>query len=555
MREEETQLSEGAEPGRFGVSGAGEFERLRDALRSARREFSERSDDPAARDAFWIAEKKLRLFRMEHDAAGAFKFKKFGRETAAFVEREGTEARVDNRRMLFVNMGELDRFNKEGGGHEAGDAALRETVRAIESAAGDAGGYKVFRYSGNEYLVSFEDISESKLADVQAAIEDARPSVPGVREGAPLTAVRVDMGEAFDVVRAQQAELGETFDEHDASRELIGAIRRLADWALENKKFVARAERVASKLGDPDVEAFFANYMAKMFAETELPNVEAFRSLYASAGPEGFRAAVERMAFEQAKKRLVGERSFENITRDIVSSRVAARRAEVGALNAAEPGERSLSSADAPLAEVPAMTLGQYALERARANYEDAKAGGSAGAVELARLDLETERARRDGGTGLLERGVYYDDLETRLRKTGDVSVVFVDMGFLKYFDQKGGRDVGDAALKTAADAMQRALEAAGIKGEVYRYGGDEFTVILPHVKEAGEADAVAAKILDRLREPFHLQGQDVFVSASIGIALYPADADGSAVLVKHADTAMYRAKDSGKNRVLSYSG
>ena len=87
------------------------------------------------------------------------------------------------------------------------------------------------------------------------------------------------------------------------------------------------------------------------------------------------------------------------------------------------------------------------------------------------------------------------------------------------------------------------------------RIGGDEFTVILPHAKEAGEAEAVAAKILDHLREPFHLQGQDVFVSASIGIAVYPGDADSSAVLIKHADAAMYRAKDSGKNTVRSYSG
>lgn len=496
MGQGEAQLAESLAPEAFGVSGAEEFERLRDALRSARKEFSARSDDPAARDAFWIAEKKLRLFRMEHDAAGAFKFKKFGRETGAFVEQGGLDTPVENRRMLFVNMGELDRFNKEGGGHEAGDAALRETVRTIErvvreqGVAKDGAEYKVFRYSGNEYLVSFDGISETKLSDVQRAVESARPSVPGVREGAPLTAVRVDMQEAFDVVRAQQAELGEAFDDEDLSRELVGAIRRLGDWALENKKFVARAERVASKLDDADIEAFFANYMAKMFAETDLPNVEAFRALRASAGPEGFRAAVERMAFEQAKKRLVGERSFENILRDIVDARVAARRKEIGELNAVEPGHASLSSAELPLAEVPGATTGHRAIERARAAYESAKAGGSETAAELARLDLETERARRDEGTGLLERGVYYGDLEKRLVGNADASVVFVDMGFLKYFDQKGGREVGDAALKTAADAMQRALEGAGIKGEVYRYGGDEFTLLVD-----GNADAAKTAI------------------------------------------------------------
>lgn len=79
--------------------------------------------------------------------------------------------------------------------------------------------------------------------------------------------------------------------------------------------------------------------------------------------------------------------------------------------------------------------------------------------------------------------------------------------------------------------------------------------MILPHVKEVGEAAGVAAKILDRLREPFLLHGQDVFVSASIGIALYPRDADSSAILIKHADAAMYRAKDSGKNTIRIHSG
>lgn len=490
MGAEEAKIEEAMGSDRFGVSGAEEFERLREELRVARRAFAERSDDPAARDAFWIAEKTMRLFRFEHDAAGAFKFKKFGRETAALLSEGISRESVADRRMLFVNMGELDRFNKEGGGHEAGDAALRETVKAVEAAARAAGSAcQVFRYSGNEYLVSFEDISEAKLSDVQLAIEAARPSVPGVREGAPLTAVRVDMQEAFDIVEAERRELGDAFEEGNPPREFIGAIRRLADWALENKKFVARAERVASKLGDPDVDAFFANYMAKMFADTELHDVDAFRFLYASAGPEGFRAAVERMAFEAAKKRLVGERAFANIVEDIVATRVEARRAEMREPNAIEPGDLSVSSPGVPLARLPARTLGHAAIDRAEAAYAAAAAEGSGRGAELAKLDLEIERARRDGGTGLLERGVYYESLESRLLAgEGDVSVVFVDMGFLKYFDQKGGRDVGDAALKVAADAMQRALERSGAKGEVYRYGGDEFTLLVDGGAEAAKS-------------------------------------------------------------------
>ncbi len=478
---------------RFGVSGADEFVRLRDELRTTRQAFSERSDDTALRDAFWIAEKKLRLFRSEHDAAGAFKFKKFGRETAALAAKGISAEQAADRRLLFVNMGELDRFNKEGGGHEAGDAALRETVRTIERAIREAGGkdapsYKVFRYSGNEYVVSFDDVSESKADEIRLRIESSRPMVSGVREGAPLTSVRVDLSEALSIVRAEEAGLGMEFDADDLSRELVGAVRRLADWSLENEKLVTRAERVAAKLDDPDAEAFFENYMKKSFAETELSSVDAFRSLLASAGPENFRATVERVAFERARRRFVGDRSFDGIVRDIVATRVEARRAEMRELNSAEPGVRSVSSADVRLADVPTLTIGQRALENARLAYESARKGGSERGAEVARLDWEIERARRDAGTGLLERGEYYERLEARIQKGENLSVVFVDMGFLKYFDQKGGVDVGDAALRTAADAMEKALGVAGVRGEVYRYGGDEFTIAIDGDAEAARA-------------------------------------------------------------------
>ncbi len=165
-------------------------------------------------------------------------------------------------------------------------------------------------------------------------------------------------------------------------------------------------------------------------------------------------------------------------------------------------------------------------------------------------------QANYDALTGVPNRNLFHDRLDQAVsqanRSMGQVALLFMDLDGFKEVNDKLGHDAGDILLKEAAQRLMTCVRASDT---VARIGGDEFTVILPHVKEAGEADAVAAKILDRLREPFHLQGQDVFVSASIGIALYPADADGSAVLVKHADTAMYRAKDSGKNRVLSYSG
>ena len=165
-------------------------------------------------------------------------------------------------------------------------------------------------------------------------------------------------------------------------------------------------------------------------------------------------------------------------------------------------------------------------------------------------------QANYDRLTGIPNRNLFHDRLDQAVsqanRSRGQVALLFMDLDGFKEVNDTLGHDAGDLLLKEAA---QRLMACVRESDTVARIGGDEFTVILPHVNEAVEAEAVAAKILDRLREPFHLQGQDVFVSASIGIAIYPGDADSSAVLIKHADAAMYRAKDSGKNTVRSYSG
>lgn len=164
-------------------------------------------------------------------------------------------------------------------------------------------------------------------------------------------------------------------------------------------------------------------------------------------------------------------------------------------------------------------------------------------------------QANYDALTGVPNRNLFHDRLDQAVsqanRSRGQVALMFMDLDGFKEVNDALGHDAGDLLLKEAA---QRLLACVRESDTVARIGGDEFTVILPHVNEAAEAESVAAKVLERLREPFHLQGQDVFVSASIGIAVYPGDADSSAVLIKHADAAMYRAKDSGKNKVCSYS-
>ena len=86
------------------------------------------------------------------------------------------------------------------------------------------------------------------------------------------------------------------------------------------------------------------------------------------------------------------------------------------------------------------------------------------------------------------------------------------------------------------------------------RLGGDEFVALLPEVHDQSDAERVAQRILDILREPVYVAGQECFATASVGIALYPRDGDNVADLLRNADVAMYAAKTAGRNASVCYS-
>ncbi|MEY4744460.1 MAG: Diguanylate cyclase, domain, partial [Candidatus Parcubacteria bacterium] len=483
--------------GDFGISAAKELETLEGSVAELR---AEAAADPEKGKELAVAEKRLELFLNEHDNAGAFKFKRFGREmTALFEDGPDKPKAVEfdaetgkmtlaeserDRRVMFVNMGELDRINKEGGGHAAGDAALKETVKAIERIVqekiggkqGKESSYSMLRYRGNEFMVSFDGISKEDFEEVMRSVRDAQPRVEGVEEPAPLVADGFDFQEAIDIVNQLQLELGpdERIDPKDpagAAREFIEVMRRRADYSLDVDKFVSRVGRVQDKVREGGVDGarpFFDNYMKKMFQGTELQDLSKFEDLSEDA--------VERMAFEYASKSLSSAKSLEDARRAIIDSRLKEIRGEEAKAPAAE---RPLAgfSADVKLAEVPERTRGQKVIDDREQDAKRLEQEGSPADAEMARLDAQIETARRDKGTGLLERGVHYENLEKAFKEGKEMQMVFVDMGFLRYFDNKGGPEVGDAALKVAADLMEEAIEKSGVEGKAFRYGGDEFTV------------------------------------------------------------------------------
>ncbi|CAM4014363.1 putative bifunctional diguanylate cyclase/phosphodiesterase [Deinococcus frigens] len=158
-----------------------------------------------------------------------------------------------------------------------------------------------------------------------------------------------------------------------------------------------------------------------------------------------------------------------------------------------------------------------------------------------------THRADHDPLTGVRNRR----DLETVLQRHIDearsrnavVSVLFVDLDRMKEINDTFGHPVGDRLLRAVADRLSAHLPPGGM---IVRFGGDEFVATLPG-HAAQEAAAVAETLLDAVREPFQIGPELLHLSASIGVALAPGDADHAGAAIAQADAAMYRAKQAGK--------
>ncbi len=186
--------------------------------------------------------------------------------------------------------------------------------------------------------------------------------------------------------------------------------------------------------------------------------------------------------------------------------------------------------------------------------------GASAQPLHLCMIEDVTEKkkseamiwqqANFDNLTQLPNRRMFHDRLEhdiMKCRRDGTrIAILFIDLDHFKEVNDTLGHHQGDVLL---VDAARRIRSCVRESDTVARLGGDEFTVILSDLGEVNCVDAIAQKILDVLQAPFQLGQEQAFVSASIGITLYPDDARDIDDLLKHADQAMYAAKGAGRNR------
>jgi len=163
--------------------------------------------------------------------------------------------------------------------------------------------------------------------------------------------------------------------------------------------------------------------------------------------------------------------------------------------------------------------------------------------------------ANHDALTGLPNRTLFSDRLNNALargkRYGQNLAILFLDLDRFKVINDTLGHDVGDLLLQNLALRLSQSLRGADT---VARWGGDEFIVLLGEIHTSQDAAAAARRILNLFSDPFILGGQEIFVTASIGISIYPKDGDDAQMLLSNADTAMYRAKEQGKNNYQFYT-
>ncbi|MGC2423134.1 MAG: sensor domain-containing diguanylate cyclase [Nitrospirota bacterium] len=172
-----------------------------------------------------------------------------------------------------------------------------------------------------------------------------------------------------------------------------------------------------------------------------------------------------------------------------------------------------------------------------------------------------------DSLTSLPNRMLFMDRFEQALEhaKHHDrlLGILFLDLDNFKQINDTFGHDVGDLLLKGVVEQVAASLRKSdtviyvgkeGMTAYFSRLGGDEFVILLGRIDNADDAALVARRIIEALSQPFHINGNEILITASIGITLFPLNGEDTEVLLKNADAAMYQAKDLGRNNYQFFS-
>ena len=171
--------------------------------------------------------------------------------------------------------------------------------------------------------------------------------------------------------------------------------------------------------------------------------------------------------------------------------------------------------------------------------------------------------------TSLGNRRLFEERLELALRQAKEghwkVGVMYLDLDHFKRINETFSHGVGDSLLSEVAHRLVMSVRGADLVtrderrdeagSAISRFGGDEFTILIPRLRDERNLAAVARRLLESLAQPFVIQGHDVVVGGSVGITVFPRDGATGEELLSNADTAMYAAKEAGRNQYQFYSG
>ncbi|HEU4845077.1 MAG TPA: EAL domain-containing protein [Burkholderiaceae bacterium] len=170
-----------------------------------------------------------------------------------------------------------------------------------------------------------------------------------------------------------------------------------------------------------------------------------------------------------------------------------------------------------------------------------------------------------DSLTGIPNRQAFLETLERELARSRHggkkFAVLFMDLDSFKRINDTLGHNVGDHLLKAVSERLRETIRPSDLVSRaeqhgnnLARLGGDEFTILIPDLERVENALNVAHRVKEAMRRPFLIDAHEIFVTVSIGISLYPEDGEDCNSLLKYADTAMYHAKNCGKNNAKLYS-
>ncbi len=176
-------------------------------------------------------------------------------------------------------------------------------------------------------------------------------------------------------------------------------------------------------------------------------------------------------------------------------------------------------------------------------------------AIKRKKDDIKIHKqAHYDDLTGLTNKALFHDRLEqaihTAERKDEVLAVLFIDLDNFKYVNDSMGHSVGDKLLKIIGNKL---IESTRKSDTVSRWGGDEFTILLSNVKRLSGLYKLCDRILNTHLNNIIIEGQELHITASIGVSLFPQDGSTPDILIKNADAAMYKSKELGKNQFHLY--